>query len=306
MSHPVDVHPEDLIDKKRLGLLTGDEQRRLEEHAKHCEACAIESLVAGDFARDRAVQSCSVQTVSRIVEGALAQVSGPGVEARWVAETNRRRRRAWGLGLAIGFAATGAIAGFWSAKRLAPPPPSVAAVVADQDPSPAARRKAAVANRQADPIVLDESDLAAVGERETASSETLRARGAPPPSTVAEVFARANDARRHGELSEAVGLYRQLQQRFPGSREEVMSRVALARLMLDRLDDPRGALTLFDRYLGANSNGTLAEEARLGKALALMRLGQTAEERQAWQKLLSAHPSSIYAERARRRLAELR
>jgi tetratricopeptide (TPR) repeat protein len=306
MSHPIDVHPEDLLDKKRMGLLTGDEQRRLEEHAKHCEVCALENLVSADFAREKATHACTTQTVSRIAEGVLAEVSGPVAELRWAADGRRRRLRAWGAGLAIGFAATGAIAGFWSAARLvAPARRDVAAAVADPDPAVAARRKAG-SPMQADPIVLDESDLVAAGEKEGASSGPSRARGGQAPVTVAELFARANDARRQGELSEAVGLYRQLQQRFPGSREEVMSRVALARLMLDRLDDPQGALVLFDRYLGASSNGTLAEEARLGKALALMRLGRHAEERQAWQKLLSAHPSSVYAERAQRRLAELR
>jgi tetratricopeptide (TPR) repeat protein len=305
MSHPIDMHPEDLLDKKRMGILTGDERRRLDEHAKQCEVCALENLVSADFAREKAAHACTTQTVSRIVEGVLSEVSGPVAELGWAADGRRRRLRAWGVGLAIGFAATGAIAGFWSAARLAVPARrGVAAAVADPDPVVATRRKAGPPS-EAEPIVLDESDLLAAGEKGS-STEASRARGAQAPVTVAELFARANDARRQGELSEAVGLYRQLQQRFPGSREEVMSRVALARLMLDRLDDPQGALALFDRYLSASSNGTLAEEARLGKALALMRLGRHAEERQAWQKLLSAHPSSVYAERAQRRLAELR
>ena len=80
----------------------------------------------------------------------------------------------------------------------------------------------------------------------------------------------------------------------------------LGRLLLDRGEDPSQALALFTRYLDASPNGTLAEEARLGRALSLQRLGRPAEERQAWQQLLSAHPNSIHAERAKKRLDELR
>jgi len=305
MSRRVDVHPEDLLDRMRLGVLTGDERQRLDEHMQFCEACRFESRACEDFARERAQEVCSAQVVSRIVDGAIDQASGPA-PVRWVVEGKRRRWRAWGLGLAIGFAATAAVAGYLSARRIwAPARPDVAAVVSEGN-GPAAHRKAAAARAEAEPIDLDDLDLEVGSEKGTSSTDPSRARAGAAPVTAADLFARANDARRHGELSDAVGLYRQLQQRFPGSREEVMARVALARLMLDRLEDPQGALALFDRYLGANPNGTLALEARLGKALALMRLGRRAEERQAWQKLLSAHPNSIYADRAERRLAELR
>ena len=101
-------------------------------------------------------------------------------------------------------------------------------------------------------------------------------------------------------------LYRQLQQQFPGTREETTSRVLLARLLLDRGEEIGQSFALFTRYLAETPNGTLAEEARLGRALALQRLGRAHEERQAWQELLTYHPNSIHAERARKRLDELR
>jgi len=114
------------------------------------------------------------------------------------------------------------------------------------------------------------------------------------------------EARRRGDLAEAAKLYQKLQQQFPGSREETTSRVLLGRLLLDRGEDTPTALSLFTRYLAATPNGTLAEEARLGKALSLMRLGRRSEERQAWQDLLAAHPNSVHAKRAETRLDELR
>ena len=89
------------------------------------------------------------------------------------------------------------------------------------------------------------------------------------------------------------------------AREETTSRVLLGRLLLDRGADPTQALGLFTRYLDESPGGTLAEEARLGRALALTRLGSAKEERQAWQQLLAFHPNSIHAERARKRLEEL-
>ncbi len=120
------------------------------------------------------------------------------------------------------------------------------------------------------------------------------------------MYTAANEARRRGDSVLAAKLYRQLQQQFPGTRDEISSRYALGRLLQDRGEDPAQCLALFTRYLAESPNGTLAEEARMGRALALMRLGRTQDERQAWQDLLSSYPKSIHAERARKRLDELR
>jgi TolA-binding protein len=76
--------------------------------------------------------------------------------------------------------------------------------------------------------------------------------------------------------------------------------------MLDRRGDAQAALVEFDAYLAHRPTGTLAEEALLARALALRQLGRADEERATWQRLLAEHPGSIYSERARARLAQLR
>jgi len=126
-----------------------------------------------------------------------------------------------------------------------------------------------------------------------------------PVGSAAELFARANLLRRRDEVIEAAVVYRELQRSFPGSAEELLSRVVLGRLLLDRLDDGAAALAQFESYLAAASQGSLREEAMVGRAIALGRLGRATEERNAWNALLDAFPRSTSAARARARVAAL-
>jgi TolA-binding protein len=143
---------------------------------------------------------------------------------------------------------------------------------------------------------------------EPASHPTGTAPAANPPAvlpsvTAADLFAQANEARRRSDVDVAVKKYRELQHRFPGSGEASMSRVMLGRLYLDRVGDAASALAQFDGY-ARGGDGSLREEALVGRALALQRLGRGAEEKKAWQALLAAYPQSLSADRAHARLAE--
>jgi hypothetical protein len=124
--------------------------------------------------------------------------------------------------------------------------------------------------------------------------------------SASELFGKANVAQRDGAAADAARLYIELERSFPGSAEELVARVLLGRLLLDRLDDPRGSLVQFDSYLANPDHDALGEEALIGRALALERLGRNAEEKSAWETLLGAYPRSSYAEPARTRLDELR
>jgi TolA-binding protein len=126
----------------------------------------------------------------------------------------------------------------------------------------------------------------------------------PPPVSAARLFADVTQARRAGWLTDARLAYGELVARFPGSREERAAGVLLGQLTLER-GEVGDAPARFERYLGTDPNGALAEEARLGRALALEQLGQREHARRAWQDLLEKHPRSVHAGRARARLESL-
>jgi TolA-binding protein len=151
--------------------------------------------------------------------------------------------------------------------------------------------------------------------REVASADVL----APPPpapvaparlashhaaaSGAASLFDAATDARRQGSYGRAIDLQRELLSRYPNSREAHLAHETLGRLLLDR-GDPAGAFTSFDAYL-ADGSGELGEEAMVGRATALERLGRTAQAMDAWRALLAAYPDTAYASHAKSRLGSL-
>jgi hypothetical protein len=123
--------------------------------------------------------------------------------------------------------------------------------------------------------------------------------------TAPQLFARANELRRGGHDGDAASTYTTLQQRYPKSPEAIASYMALGRLKLDRRHDASGALDQFDRYLASRTHGELREEALIGRALSLEKLGRSGEEKLAWETLLAGYPESMYADQARGRLATL-
>ncbi|AUX20880.1 uncharacterized protein SOCEGT47_013560 [Sorangium cellulosum] len=138
----------------------------------------------------------------------------------------------------------------------------------------------------------------------TASSPMGSSAAAASAVTAEQLFREANDARRAGSARRAIALYRALQQGFAASPEATLSLVSLGSLLLDT-GAPAAALAQFDRYLAAAGSRALAVEALYGRGRALRALGRSGDEAQTWRRLLREHPSSPYAEHARRRLTEL-
>jgi hypothetical protein len=69
--------------------------------------------------------------------------------------------------------------------------------------------------------------------------------------------------------------------------------------------NPRDALAAFDRYLAANPNGQLREQAMVGRAGALESMGDRPQAAAAWREVLASYPHSMSAPQARRRLIAL-
>ncbi|MDF2696767.1 MAG: hypothetical protein K0S65_5150 [Labilithrix sp.] len=98
---------------------------------------------------------------------------------------------------------------------------------------------------------------------------TASATASPPRPLVAgaspsDLLAEANRARRDHEWTRAASLY----ERVMGSRadEAYAATVALASLRLEHLDDPRGALDLYERALAIRPGGVLTAQAEAGAA----------------------------------------
>jgi hypothetical protein len=289
------IHPEDLLDRARSGSLGSDEQRLLKRHLALCAACRFElSLAPGLFAH---------------VE---VRPGDDELVARAVARTNpvRYARRRVGrkvLSATALVAAAAAMAAMASAGAYAWRRHTVARLEApDLPPShdvetsePGLMTTAPHADAVVDPLrPAPPEPSSAVAERPKPRAPS----SVSTPASCADRFRRANEARREGAMDEAVRLYLELRPACAGSNEEVSSRVLVGRIYLDRLSDPARALASFESYLGAATAGSLREDAMIGRALALGKLGRSAEEASAWKALLAAYPDSLYADKARSRL----
>jgi hypothetical protein len=294
-----DLHPEDLLERERRGTANADELVRLTQHLAGCCVCRVERALVAQAALDAAPLPDEELVVARLKRAATARLLAP---------TGRHAKQKGAfvaIALAAGTVASVAAAATFVIVRGAAAPAASVASVTSQPPLPPAPR------HRSEPVKIDEP-------RETAATEAVKPnangepevvrpalRSAVEPAGASELFSRANQARRDGKTSEAVRLYRALQERFAGSSEELVSRVTLGRLLLDRLGDSRGALVQFNSYLASPAGGALREEAMVGRALSLGRMGRTTEESAAWQALLDGFPKSTQRKRAQARLAEL-
>jgi hypothetical protein len=315
MNHPVDMHPEDLLDQERAGELTPSERVRLDSHTMRCAPCALVRAAAHDFESERKSgpgDSALVNRISGVALESAAPLMAPVSVRRstFVVSRQRRARRAWAIAGVLMFAATGAAASFFSVRHLlvsrlfAQAPSQAPMSVPETRDAPAQKVTTPPRIEFAAPPLDPAMPATRLAPAPTAARTKLPDEA---PASAEQLFSAANEARRRGDAAQAAKSYRQLlQPQYAGTREATISRFNLAKLLEERGEDPAQSLALFTSFLAESPNGTLAEEARLGRAVALMRLGRPQEERQAWRDLLSAHPQSIHAERARKRLDELR
>ncbi len=294
----VSIHPEDLLDKLCRGTLSPGERDLLEAHLTSCDVCRFELAVSVDFQNEARARSSSKLLPPLPLE------------------RRRSRRVIWAIAAAMLIASTGAVASVTrvgqsmvafvrfggddlptasvkgveqAPPRTRPdllPPPSDAQESASASASPAPESQPPV-QRRAAPVARPAGSVAEPAQRESAEA----------------LFAEANKARRRGDLAQAGMLYRDLQQKFPGSQEAGLSQVTLSMLLLDR-GDAAGALAGFDKYL-ARPRRPLEAEALVGRARALRALGSSSAEVVAWREVQRRYPSSVYARQAEDRLSAL-
>jgi hypothetical protein len=330
----VGLHPEELFDKLLEGELTSVERGRLRQHLDGCAVCRFEYAARVDFEGEALTLASSAPPLTPL---RAPRMVAPAPRRR------PRRLLTWGLAAAALISASGAVASVltekpvWRAVSLlvsrSPAPaeagkrpavlrsrpsvqaaPVVAPAPAMVEPVPplTASRPIEQVTTEAGPsmrTVAAGSPLVKVAGRlsEVAPKAQPAVVATEPtpeePAPAAELFSDANQARRAGDFGRASGLYRLLQDQYPGSAEAELSRVTLALLLLDS-GDARSALTGFERYLAGSSRG-LEAEALVGRARALGRLGRRDLEVAAWQEVQRKYPRSIYGRQASERLLAL-
>ncbi len=331
MSAP-ELHADDLLDKDARGQLSPEERTRLESHLLVCSVCRFERKARDAFRAE-------FEAEARRDRDFPVGLGEPGnlLTGRSFPLQRPRPSRS---GRSLLLVATLLIAGVAAAELARIQGQQASVPAAPNTMSSAVRRHAKVdveAGRvtsdlgsSAAPVASDPEAIAtarklipAIAEKPVVTAHRV-SNGASPvaasfptpeeppgsagggveaPPTAAALFAQANQLREHGAYDEAVRSYTNLIDAYPREPEALSANVMLGRLLLDR-GQPQAALAHFDAYLRGGA-GTLGEEAQLGRALALRKVGRTADEIEAWKALLAAHPDSVHAVRARERLAEL-
>lgn len=131
----------------------------------------------------------------------------------------------------------------------------------------------------------------------------------PAPASVSvsatTMLGEARRLMRAGQFRETAAQYEALRVAYPASPEAQAVLVSLAELQIDRFEQPSAALLNVARYL-SGENTALAEEALKVRIRALRMLGDRAQEAEAIDEFLSAHPRSFQSAGLARRLAEIR
>ena len=123
-------------------------------------------------------------------------------------------------------------------------------------------------------------------------------------NTPAEIKALADlRAMTRGGVLPAENVVSQIESQFPGTKAAALARVVRARIRLNAKDYAGAASLLDARFIHQDSS--LGDYALMMRATALEQAGRTADARLAYEQLVSDYPSSVQAQAATIRNAEL-
>jgi hypothetical protein len=306
----------DLVTRASRGRLSHAEHLALQAHLAGCASCRLSRRVLSDFGEMNAVDHLDGARVARLSAVARGWAQGRAQPRRHRRAARRIRFLAFAAGVAL--LAGSASAAIWLRHRSAqteaararegtlrtaraPARRTIVSVgpIASTARAPGVAEPPAPPALEPAPALEQRAPALEPTRRREARAATASARPAP-----ALLLRRAGDAQRSGDRETALALYRRLGRDYAGTPEASLATVPLGRLLLDR--SPRAALAEFDAYLRSSPTGALVPEALYGRARALVLLGDAAQERQTWERLVGGFPDSAYAPVGRRRLAELR
>jgi TolA-binding protein len=296
---PFGIDP-DLGVRARRGLLSRAEQRELERATDASASLRIGYEVGRDLDGVTAVRGGDDALIANAANEALRRVAGEshaGTAERTLARRSRQRWSAAAVVLAV-LAVSGAAAALWSSVAAWVP---AGAEPAPSPPAPAPARRGHGSKSASAPPSGPAISAAPIADEGAPLAGQHQARA--PHKGAAELFHAANAARREGAFARAVQLYAELRSSYPEAAESELARVSLGQLLLAR-GDAIAAEREFARYL-ARGRGQLVEEALLGRAQSLERMGRAREERASLSRLLTEFPHSVYAAQARARLQAL-
>lgn len=300
-------HPEDLLDAWRDGSLDAAGRAQLDAHAVDCVACRLEMGLdaglddeIGPRAEDRTKMAAMIGVAMVDVPQAPTPASSGG---------SAGLSKLLGAGLLV---AGGVVVALVLARGDAPSDddvpthdaPTVAAVDEGPVPEPAPEPSPPLEAPAVPTPEVAPTEPSPELEAPQPQVADATARKSAPVASAADLLRDANAKRRARDYAGAAALYGRLARRHRGSDEEVLSRVTYGRVLLEHLDRPGDALGRFDAYLASRPSGTLAEEALVGRAKALGRLGRGKAERAAWAKVLERFPDSAYASMAREQIGD--
>lgn len=297
-------HVEDLSVLMRRGALSAADQQAFTDALAASATLSNAHQVGLDFDRVTTLRPGDDALIAEVVARAI----------RGQRRTLRARFRLGASLLAATLALAGTATAWWQRTRapvnVAAPLPSAldigngtpsraapAAVRSEPLPSVPSAAPLAVANDSARGALPSTNPSAGRASETSGSGPTPRAF-----DSAEGLFREANAARRAGETSVARALYLRLEHDFPASEEAALAHVSLGNLLLV-MGRAAEAEQQFAAYAGGSSG--LAQEALVGRAQSLAALGKTAQERGVWEWLLRDYPTSVYAARARQRLAQL-